>query len=118
MHVEKAENLRLGKTERVQYGAGLERRVSGQINDELHAHGPIARVMAFRRAEALVQLLADVPDRAVADDRERGVNVHAGRETVAWRAFLVHALVEQANADHLRSAQHRLGSVRGFSGSR
>ena len=99
MHVEKAEDLRLGITERVQHGAGFERRVCRQIHDELHAHGPIARVMAFRQAEMRVELLADGTDRAVADDRERGVNVHAGHEAVGGLSFFIHALVEQADAD-------------------
>ena len=43
--------------------------------------------MAFGQAEVRVELLADGPDRAVADDRERGVNVHARREAVGRLAL-------------------------------
>ena len=108
MHVEESKNLRLGITERVQHRAGFERRVFGQIHHELHAHGPVARVMASRQAEMLVELLADRADRAVADDGERGVDVHAGHEAVGGLALLVHALVEQAHADDFVVFDQRL----------
>ena len=54
MDVKKSKNLRLGITERVQHGAGFERRVFRQIHDELHAHRPVAGVMAFWQAENFV----------------------------------------------------------------
>ena len=47
MDVKKTKNLRLGITERVQHRAGFERGVFRQIHDELHAHRPVAGVMAF-----------------------------------------------------------------------
>ena len=112
MHVEEAEDLRLGKAERVQDGAGLEGGVGGQVHDELHAHRPVARVVAFGQAELRVELLADGADRAVADDGERGVDVHARHEAVARLALLIHALVEQADADDFVVLDQRLGHRR------
>ncbi len=68
MDVEETENLRLGITERVQHRAGFERRVFRQVHDELHAHGPIAGVMAFGHAEMGIELLADGAHRAIPND--------------------------------------------------
>ncbi len=99
MDVEEAEDLRLREAEGMQDGAGLERSILGQVHDELHAHRPIARVMALGQAELRVELLADGADRTVADDGERGVNVHARHEAVARLALLIHALVEQPDAE-------------------
>ena len=69
MDVEEAKDLRLGKAERVQHGAGFEGGAFGQVDDELHADGPVACVMALGQAKLGVELLADGADRAVADDR-------------------------------------------------
>ena len=55
--------------------------------------------MSFRYAKMRIELLADGADRAVADDRKRSVNVHAGREAIGGLALLVHALVKQTNPD-------------------
>jgi len=65
------------------------------IHNYLHAHRPVAQVMAFRQAKVGIQLLADGTDRAVTDDRECGADVHARREAIGGIAFFVHALVEQ-----------------------
>ena len=91
---------------------GLEGSVGGQVHDELHAHRPIAGVVAFGQAELRVELLADGADRAVADNGERGVNVHARHEAVAGLALLIHALVEQADADDFVVLDERLGHRR------
>ena len=108
MHVEEAEDLGLGKAERVQDGAGFERSVGGQIHDKLHAYGPITHMMAFGQAELRVKLLADGADGAIADHGERGVDVHARHETVARFALLINALVQQTDADDLVIFDERL----------
>ena len=112
MHVEEAEDFRLGEAESVQDRAGLEWRVLGQIHDELHADRPVAHVVAFGQAEMGVKLLADRTDWAVADNGERRMDVHAWHEAVAGLALLVHALVEQAHADDLVVFDQRLGDWR------
>ena len=91
---------------------GLSGGVFGQVHDELHADGPVARVVALGQAEMRVELLADRADRAVADHGQRGVDVHAGHEAVAGLALLVDALVEQAHADDLVVFDQRLGHRR------
>ena len=53
MHVEEAEDLRLGIAEGVEDRAGLERGIARQIDHHLHAHGPFALVMA--RAAARIR---------------------------------------------------------------
>ena len=69
--------------------------------------------MAVGQAEMRIELLADGADRAVADDRERGVDVHARREAVGRLAFFVHALVEQTDADDFGapSARHSVPPI-------
>ena len=94
MHVEEAEDLRLGKPEGVQHGARLERAVLGQVYHELHAHCPVARMMAFGKAEVCVQLLSDGSDGAVADNGQGRVDVHAGHESLARLALLIQPLVQ------------------------
>jgi hypothetical protein len=59
MHVEEAEDLRLGKTEGVPDGAGFERGIFRQLDDELHAQRPLAVRRALGQAELLVESLAD-----------------------------------------------------------
>ena len=71
----------------MQHGAGFKRRALGQIHDKFHAHRPIPRVMAFGQAEVRVQLLAHGTDRAVGNNRKRGMNVHAGGEAVCQCPF-------------------------------
>ena len=61
--------------------------------------------MIFRHSKNFIQLPANRPDRAVADDRERSVDVHAGREAVGRISFFVHALIEQADADDFGTAR-------------
>jgi hypothetical protein len=112
MDVEKSENLRLGITEGVQHGAGFERGVLGQIHNEFHAHSPVARVVAVRQTELRVELLANRTHGAVADDGERGVDVHTGRETVGWIAFFIHALIEQADTNNFLLLNERLRNWR------
>jgi hypothetical protein len=70
----------------------------GQIDDELHADGPITSVVALGHAEVLIELLADWADGAVADYGEGGMDIHARREVFAGTALLVDALVEEADA--------------------
>ena len=79
---------------------GLSVRVGGQIHDELHAHGPVADVVAVRQTELFVKLAANRADRAVTNHRERGVDVHAGGEAIGGIAFFVHALIEQADTNN------------------
>jgi hypothetical protein len=62
MHVEEAEDLRLGKSEGVPDGAGLERGVFRQLDDELHAQRPLAPRVPAGKAELLVERLADRAD--------------------------------------------------------
>ena len=45
-------------------GAGVERRVFGQIHDKLHADRPVADVMGIRQTELRVELLANRADPA------------------------------------------------------
>ena len=98
MHIEEAEDLRLGVAEAVPDGARLERGVLGQFDNELHAQGPLAARMAIGKSEALVESLADRAYRAVAHDRQLRAHVHTGHEAVGGCAELVHALVGEAQA--------------------
>ncbi len=98
MHVEKAEDLGLGESEGVPYGAGLEGGVFRQLDDELHAQRPLAAGVALGQAEALVEALADCAHGAVADDRELRAHVHAGQEAAGGRAQLIHALIGKTDA--------------------
>ena len=83
MHIQKAEDFRLGIAEGVEDGAGFEAAVFRQIDHHLHADGPLVLVMAGGQAEVFVELAADGADRPVADDGEGGADVHAGHETAS-----------------------------------
>jgi len=109
MDVEESEDFRLRVAEGVEHRARLERGIVRQIHDELHAHRPVASVMVFRQTEKVVQLPADRTDRAIAHHGQRGVNVHARRETAGGRALFAHALIEQADAGHFSVFNERLG---------
>ena len=98
MHIEKAEDLGLGKSEGVPDRAGLERGVFGQLDDELHAESPLAVRMACGQTKALVEPLANRADGTVAHHGELRANIHAGHEAVGRRAEFVHALVGEAEA--------------------
>jgi len=88
VHVHEAEDFRLGIAERVENGAGLEFDVRRQIDDELHADGPIVLMVALGQAELFVELAADGTDGTVADDGERGADVHARIKPSAGWPFL------------------------------
>ena len=98
MHVEKAEDLGLGKSEGMPNGAGLERGVFRQLDDELHAEGPLAARVTCGQTEALVEPLADRADGAVAHDGELRANIHAGHEAIGRRAELVHTLIGETES--------------------
>ena len=93
--------------------ARFEYGVRGQIDNEFHAHGPIVLVMAVGQAEMIVELLADRPDRTVANHRERGTDVHTRREAVSRVALLVHTLVEQPDSGNFVVLDQRHGRRRG-----
>ena len=113
MHIHEPENFRLGKTERVENRAGLEIDPRRQIDDELHADGPLVLVVTRGQAEGLVELPADGADRAVANHGERSANIHPRRETVGGAALLVGALIHQAHADDLAVLDKSTGDRRG-----
>ena len=117
MHVEKAEDLGLGKSERVPNRAGLERGVFRQLDHELHAEGPLAARVAGRQTETLVEPLADRADGAVAHDGELRANIHAGHEAIGRCAELVHTLIgETESGDTAALRVRRIGKERSADG--
>ncbi len=98
MDVEEAENLGFRIAEGVKYRAGLERAGIGQVDHHLHAHGPLARMVAGGHAEFPVQLAADRADRAIPHHSEGRPYVHARHETGFRIALLIDALVGDAHA--------------------
>ena len=100
MHVEEAEDLRLGIAEGVKDRAGFERRALGQIHHHLHADRPFALVVAIGQAELRIELPADRAHRPVAHHRQRGAHVHAGQEGRLGISVLIHALIGQADSRH------------------
>src|SRR6478672_5988859 len=83
MHIEEAEDFRLGITEGVEDGTRFERAGLGKIDDHLHAEGPFALVMLLGESEFGVELAADGTHRSVADYRESRVDVDIGEANAA-----------------------------------
>ncbi len=108
MHIEEAEDLRLRESEGVPDGARLQRRVFGQLDDELHAQSPLAARVALGQAEFLVKGLAHRAHRAVAHDGQLRAHVHSGHEAVGGSAGLVHALVGEAQTFDSVAVKERL----------
>ncbi len=107
VHVHEPEDLGLGIPERVEDRARRKVHVVPQVNHHLGADGPIALVMAFRQAEALVDLPADRADGPVADDGEGGADVHARHEARLGVPLPVGALVDQSHPDHAALLEKR-----------
>jgi len=111
--VHEAENLGLRESEGVKHRARLQLRVGGQIDDHLHADGPLVGVVPLGHAELAVELLAERTDRAVADHGQRGADVHARRKRAGGRAVFLDALIDEAHADDLLVLDERGGRRRG-----
>jgi len=93
----------------MQHGARLEGRIGGQVHHKLHADGPVADMMARGKSKPGVELQPDRADGAIANHRQRGVNVHSRHETIAGPALLVHALIQQPDPLNLLAGNKRLG---------
>src|SRR5512147_3167953 len=98
VHVHEAKDFRFWEADGVKYGAGFEIDSVWKFDHELHAECPLANLVALGQTEFGIYLAADCPDRAVADDGERGLDVHAGSEASAGIAVCVGALVGETNA--------------------
>ena len=107
MNVEEAEDLRLGIAEGVPDGAGLERGVFWQLDDELHSQGPLAAGVTGGQAEFIVECLADSTDRAVANDGERRADIHSGHEGIGRRSGFFHPLIGEAKAPNFIASEER-----------
>ena len=108
VHVEEAENLRLGIAEGVPHGPRLERARLGQVHHHLHAHGPVPLVVAGGQPEVLVQVPAHGSDRAVSHHGQAGADVHAGQVPGRGVSGRVGALVDQAHPDDSAFFDQRL----------
>ena len=65
-------------------------------------------MISNRHTELLVKLAADGTNGTVCDDRERGVDIHAGHESVGRISLFVHALVKQADSNDFLFLNQRL----------
>ena len=97
MHIEEAEDLRLGKSEGVPDGAGLQRRVLGQLDHHLHAQRPLALRVSRRHSDSPVERLAHRAHRPVAHHGQRRVDIHPGHESIRRRARAIDPLIGQPN---------------------
>ena len=70
----------------------------GKLDNDFHSHSPVFARIFFRQTKVLVKQLADGTDRAVADDRQISINVHAGHKCGIRLAVFIDALICQANA--------------------
>ena len=109
IHVQESKNFGLGIADGVQHGAGLPVATLGQVDHALHAHGPLALVVAVRHAQLAVQLLAHGTHRAVGHHGQGGLHVHARHVARPRRAVLVHALVGHAHAPDRTTVHERFG---------
>ena len=110
MNVEKSENFRLGESDGMQDGAGFEPAIFAEFDDHLHAERPFAGLMALRAFRiALIDVAADRSHRTVAHHRQRGVQVHARRETRVGMALKVGALIGEPHASNRVSFNQRFG---------
>src|SRR5271157_1320121 len=98
MHIQEAKDFWLGEAERVQDGAGCEFDLGPQLDDELHADGPITYGVSGGHAETGVDVAADCSHWTIANDRESGMNVHSRGKSGLRIPCAVHSLVEQADA--------------------
>ena len=97
MHIEEAEDLRLGKSEGVPDGAGLQRRILRQLDHHLHAQRPLALRVSRRHSDSPVERLPHRAHRSVADHRQRRMHIHPGHESIRRRARAVDPLIGQPN---------------------
>jgi hypothetical protein len=89
-----------------------DRRVGAKLDDELHAHRPLADLVAFGHSQAAIDVATHRADRPISDDRQRSVNIHSRSEAGFRIALFVHALIEQTHAQNflvLRSAPSLAG---------
>jgi len=98
MHIEKAEDLGLGKSEGVQTVPGLSVVSSGSSMTNFMPRAHSAVRMGPRQTKALVEPLAKPRRRDRRHHGELRANIHAGHEAVGRRAEFVHALVGEAEA--------------------
>src|SRR5690348_1005918 len=99
MHIKKPEDLRLRESKGVPDCAWLERSRRRQFDDELHAHCPLALLMASRHPEMFVERLPDWTKRTISDDCQSRAHIHPGDESCFWRTVLIHALVRKTNTN-------------------
>ena len=88
MHIEEAENLRLGESKRVNHRSRLKSAGFGKLYDGLHADAPIVACMAFRQAEPLVKHTSHRTHGAVGHNRQRRLHVHSGEKASPFRSPL------------------------------
>ncbi len=93
MYVEEPEDLRLGKSECVPDGPGLERRVFRQLDHHLHPERPLAPRVTGRQAKLLIQLLSHRAHRPVANNGEPRAHIHTGHVSLSRNPVSVHSLV-------------------------
>ncbi len=87
------EHLRFGKAEGMEDSAGCEIDFGPKLDDELHANGPLADLVAFGHSEAAIDIAAHRADRPISNDRQRSVNIHSRSKAGFWIAGAIHALI-------------------------
>ena len=97
MHVEEAEDFRLGIAEGVEDRAGIQLRFPAD-RPPSSCPAPIRVMMARGHSEFLVQLAADGAYRSIAHHGQSRVDVHARHESGFRPAGAVHPLVAQTDA--------------------
>ena len=109
VNIEKPKNLRLRIAEGVKDSPWFEGAALRQVHNKLHADGIIVFVMAGGEAELFVELPANWTNRTIADDGQRGANIHAGGKAVGGVALLVCPLVHEADAGDFIPFHQRFG---------
>ncbi len=111
MHIEKAENLRLGEPECVQDSSRLQARILAQLNHHLHAQRPLALLVSSGRPKCCISLPPHRSHRAVRHHSQRGADIHTRPESFARDSVETDALIRQPNSVNrilIRSAARSL----------
>src|ERR1700756_4210003 len=97
MNVKKPEDLRLGKSERMENGARLQARVLAKLDDHLHAQRILTLMMPIRQPKSLIELASHSSHRSITDHGKRRAYVHAGQKIRIRIPLQIGSLIREPN---------------------
>ncbi len=86
---------------------GVKIDLGAKLDHELHAHRPLADLVAFGHSHAAIDIATNRSDWPISDHGQRSVNVHSRSKAGFRIAAPIHALIEQPHAQNFPICDQR-----------